>query len=41
MIEVISITLVIIGALIGAGFALVKRFFLFFIYMEKMEYMVY
>lgn len=41
MIEVISITLVIIGALIGAGFASGQEIFLFFIYMEKMEYMVY
>lgn len=41
MIEVISITLVIIGALIGAGFASGQEIFSFFIYMEKMEYMVY
>ena len=40
MIEVISITLVIIGALIGAGFASGQEIFSFFIYYEKIEIIV-
>ena len=39
--EIISIVLVIIGALVGAGFASGQEIFSFFIHTEKMEYMEY